>query len=343
MRSVLRALGVIALAGVAGGALAQPPPPSVTYDAPASCPSEANFMRRFLARLGASRAAQQGRRTLDVHIAQGDGQYVGRLSLLESGGRSTAKTLSGRNCDELVEAMSLVAALALGADDVDVAGGERADASAPAASGPADPDQAKPPAAPPRENVPPRATLDGRKSQAENVRASRFTVELGGLAAAGPAPTVLFGGTLGVRWGLSGAGPWAPAFGLGVIAGAAPAVLTAGGRASFAWYAARLDACFVRLTIGVVFVGRGCVLGDIGVMNARGSDAIDAQSSSRGWLSVGVGSRLELPLSPRFGLLVLASVEAPLRRDRYAFGASDFYEVPAVIATGSLAAATYFR
>jgi hypothetical protein len=344
MRSVLRGLGMVALGGVAGRALAQPTPPSMVYDAPPSCPAEAEFARRLRARLEASRAAERTQRTLTIHIAQLDGQYVGRLALVEPDGRASAKTLSSRSCDELVNALSLVAALAVQSDDLAVAGNERTDASAPAPSASTDSREAQPPVVPPIEQAPTRiAGGEGRKGAGEASHTSRFIVDLGGLAAAGLAPTVLFGGSLGVQWAVLGEGPWAPAVGVGAVAGAAPSVLTVSGRASFAWYAARLDACLVRLPIGRALLVRGCILGDIGVMNARGSDAIDPRSSSRGWLSLGAGSRLEVPFGPRFGLLVLAGVEAPLRRDRYAFGSADFYEVPVVIATGSLAATAYFR
>ena len=47
---------------------------------------------------------------MDVQIAAAGGRYVGKLSL-EAEGRSTAKTLGDADCDALVDALALVAAL----------------------------------------------------------------------------------------------------------------------------------------------------------------------------------------------------------------------------------------
>ena len=75
-------------------------------------------MQRIRARLGRSRIAARGP-TLNVAIVVADGQFVGKLSLVEADGRATSKTLAGRDCDDLVDALALVAALAVedGASD----------------------------------------------------------------------------------------------------------------------------------------------------------------------------------------------------------------------------------
>jgi hypothetical protein len=292
--------------------------PSLVYAGPASCPREEEFVRRLRAHLGASQQSDRTRRTLDVRLARADSQYVGRLSLVEPDGRSTTKTLTGRDCGELVDALSLVAALALQSDAAQTTGDQ-------------------PPAPAPAE--PPASRHDRPR---EPTRRWRLGLELGGLVAAGPAPTVLLGGDLGFDWAVVTASPFSPALGLGIIAGAAPDVTRAGGKASFSWFAARVTACAVRFAVGQVLQIRGCFLGDVGLVNARGSDTALPESSSRGWFSLGASSQLEFPAGARFAVRLVAAAQAPLRRDRYAFGAVDFFEVPAVIATGSLAAVGYF-
>ncbi len=52
---------------------------------------------------------------------------------------------------------------------------------------------------------------------------------------------------------------------------------------------------------------------------------------------------LEVPLGPAFALDPAIGIEAPLRRDRYAFGATDFFEVPALVATGGVSVVAYVR
>jgi hypothetical protein len=320
MRSVLGVLGVTALAGVASAAIAQPSAqPSLVYVGPASCPPQAEFLRRLRVRLGAGQAVAPVQRTLDVRIAQEDRQFVGRLSLIAAEGRSTTKTLSGRKCDDLVDVLALVAALAVQADEA-----------------------ATPPAQPPAPPAPvPSEPVD--QPQAPAPAPGLLGVWAGGVVAAGPAPAVVLGAGAGVDWAWTTPGLLSPALGLGVIAGAAPDVSRTGGHAGFAWFTARLDACAVRLAVGQVMQIRGCLVADVGLLHAHGSSTVNAQSSSRAWLALGASSQFDFPVGSRFALHVVAGVEAPLRRDRYAFGSVDFFEVPVLIATGSVGLAAHFR
>src|SRR5579864_1380076 len=150
MRPVLRASCLILCCGVGGAALAEPNrgPAPLTYVAPPPCPSEAEFTKRLQARLVGPRGAERARRSLEVRIsAQADGTFVGRLSLVVADGGSTTKTLAARSCDELVDALSLVGALALQTDEAAANGGERA--TVPSASPSASADARAEPPAPP--------------------------------------------------------------------------------------------------------------------------------------------------------------------------------------------------
>jgi hypothetical protein len=320
--SALRPIPAAVLVAFAGAALAQPraQAPSVAYVGPASCPSEAEFVVRLRARLGSSETTD-ARSTLDVRIAQEGRQYVGRLSLIDREGRSTTKELRGHGCDELVDALALVAALAVRTE------------------GPAATAEERPPPPPVAVAEPPRA--EPRPAERRAPAASRFGVAAGGLVTTGVSPTVLLGGTLSIDWAWKPASAFGPALGLGVIAAAAPDVTRPGGRASFTFVAARVDACIARFALGAVLAVRGCLLADAGVVHARGSDTVAPGSSSREWLSLGASSQFEVPLTARLAIRLTAGVEAPLRRDRYAFGDADFFVVPPVIATGSLLVAGY--
>jgi hypothetical protein len=357
MRWAVGLLGVTAVVAFpdAAGAQSSPIGPSLSYTAPPSCPVEADFVRRTAARLGASPGPQA--RTLTVHIAPAtdssggrspsahatDGPFLGRVTLTGADGRSTTKTLSARDCDDLVDALSLVAALALRSEPGKPVGetGDQPEAAPPAPPAPAAQPSAAPVAAAPAPAPPPEPDLASSALRDRTARTG-FDIDLGGLVASGPAPEAVFAGTVGVGWAQD-RGFLSPAVGVGVAAGASPSVSESGGRASFAWLVARLEGCGVRVAIAGVMLVRGCLLGDFGWVNARGSDTDSPASSSRGWISLGASTRWELPLGPRFGVHLVAGVEAPLRRDRYAFGASDFFQVPAVMATASASAAAYFR
>jgi hypothetical protein len=172
---------------------------------------------------------------------------------------------------------------------------------------------------------------------------SRIGLALGGLAAAGPAPRPLFGAALALHWMQLGAGPFAPALELGGAASLSPDAPEARGTASFAWLSARATAYLVQWPLGAGVVLRGGATGDFGVLLARGRNTPSPASSSRPWASLGVIAAIEVPLGARFAVQPGVALEAPLRRDLYAFGSTDFFEVPRVIATGSVSVVAYVR
>jgi hypothetical protein len=345
------------------GALAQSKPsegPALVYRSPEECPSGEGFMQRIRARLGVSRTASGDGRTLNVQIAPSGRGYSGRLSLIGPDGRSTTKSLEARDCEDLVDALALVAALAVESDD-DAARAEAQDpearrsrATTPTASSSPTPvaPAASPsatrgtPAAPPNETprstpvvVPTRLPVD---RASEPTAGSGIGLELGGLVALGPAPTPVYGGALSFVWIAPGDGLFQPAFQLGAGAAFAPDLAEPSGKARFAWLTVRAAAYLLRWTLGGEIVVRAGAIGDVGVLLARGLETLSPASSSRGWLSLGVALSLDAPLGSRFTFRPVLGVEAPLRRDRYAFGSTDFFEVPAAIAAGSVSILAHF-
>jgi hypothetical protein len=337
-----------------------------SYRAPAQCPSVDDFLRRLRVRLAASRSAPASGRRLEVQIDALDGRYEGRLSLLAPDGRSTTKTLSAAECGDLVDALSLVATLALETDAV--ATGDRETAASPttrpgapsaapsarASNGPNDPlslaasvaptATAAPRGAPPATAASPAPRASRAELAPTPASGSRVGVAVGGLATAGPAPRPLFGASLAASWMGPGAGCFRPALELGGAASESPDAREAGGTAGFTWLTARAVAHLLQWPPEAHgFVVRAGLAGDLGVLLARGSNTTSPATSSRPWASLGAVVGLDLPLA---GWLVLrpgVGVEAPLRRDRYAFGAADFFVVPPVIATGAVTIVAYAR
>jgi hypothetical protein len=360
MRTVLLCLTVSLALVLPPRAWAQSPAaPSIAYSAPASCPSEAAFLRRLQSRLGPSEPTTQAVRTLNVQIALVEARYVATLSLSDAGGRSTAKTLSDRDCGDLVEALSLVTALALESNAVEGAAAPAITTStppsaqtttstiAPSATAPA-------PSTPPivakltiSTNTPATAASVTSASTNATVRApseagqgpgappasSRIGLALGGLAAVGPAPNPLFGAALTLHWVMHDVGPFTPSLELGGEASHAADATETKGTASFTWLAVRATGYLVRWTFGAGAVLRGGVTGDFGVLIASGRETVSPATSSRPWSSLGAVVGLEVPLGALFAVQPTVGVEAPLRRDRYAFGSTDFFQVPPVVAT----------
>ncbi len=377
---------VLAVAHAVGFALAlssfalADPDPTLSYRAPDRCPTEEAFLVRLRSRLGPGQGAGSGR-SLGVQITFGNGRYAGQLSLVEVGGRSTTKTLSDADCEELVDALALVAALALETDDRDAgAGGAPPVASAslapgspppsgPASAGsvpasaPATPSSASapvglpgsplastkpPPTAPSSPDVDaggataPSPAHEAREPEASPAPPPRLGVGLSGLATTGPAPRPLLGGALTVSWMPSGTGAFRPVFEIGGAASFSPDAPEAKGTATFAWLTAHAVAYLLQWPPGSGAVLRGGLAGDFGALLARGRDTTSPASSSRPWASLGGIVGVEVPAG-RFAVRLSAAVEAPLRRDRYAFGSTDFFQVPAVIATGAISVVAYAR
>jgi hypothetical protein len=365
MRTVLLLLAVSLTLMVPPRAWAQSAaPPSITYSAPASCPSEAAFLRRLQSRLGPS-GATGAARTLSVRIALLEARYVGTLSLSEAGGRATTKTLSDRDCEGLVDALSLVTALALEGNAIEGSDGDRSSVASSVPSPPSAQTSTStntPSAAPAASNSATAATQANSTNaplatQANSMNvpaasnsattqapsesgpepgaptASRIGVALGGLAAVGPAPNPLFGAAFTLHWVMRDVGPFTPSLELGGEASRAADATESKGTASFTWLAVRATAYVVRWAFGAGVVLRGGVTGDFGVLLASGRDTVSPAASSRPWSSLGAVAGLELPLGAVFAIQPTVGVEAPLRRDRYAFGSTDFFQVPPVVAT----------
>ncbi len=336
VRQVLATALLVALPALA---LAESPRKTLTlvYGAANGCPSERSFEERVLARTHPPPRRDMRRVTLRVQIAFVGARYVGRLSLLEGDGRSNTKTLSGRDCEEVADALSLVAALAIDSDE-----------SSPAA----DRDEAPPappappaPSAPSAPSAPADAQVQGVALERDGPRTNagpRVGLGIGGFVVEGPAPSVLIGGTLGLEWAILGASLLRPAFGVELAAAQSLDTVTAAGTASFTWLTAQANACLLSMSLGPSIRLRACLLSRLGLLRARGSNTFQPATSSRGWLSVGGASGIELPLTSRLALLGLVGVEAPLRRDRYAFSAEEFFATPPAIVTASISVVTYF-
>jgi hypothetical protein len=337
------------------------------------------------ARLGASQAGLGPGRSLDVQIAASDGRFQGRLSILGPDGRSTTKTLSDADCEELVDALSLVATLALETDRAEpgasystpttAAAPARASTSSPGPAptaappppgpaptaappppGPA-PTAAPPPPGPAPTAAPPApaslslsapALAEGASAGAEAERAvapaapSRLGAALGGFAATGPAPQPLFGAALSSSWMWLGTGLFRPTLELGAAASLSPDASVAQGSAGFTWLTARAVAYLLHWPSAGVALRAG-LAGDFGVLVARGHDTPSPATSWRPWASLGAVLGLDVPFGSGLVLRPTAALEAPLRRDRYAFGSVDFFEVSPVIAIGGVAIVAYLR
>ena len=77
------------------------------YSAPASCPSEATFLRQVRSRIH----EVHGLATQYDVVLSADGRQVRGILRVHEGERETVRELAGATCDEVAEGLSLIMAL----------------------------------------------------------------------------------------------------------------------------------------------------------------------------------------------------------------------------------------
>jgi hypothetical protein len=173
-------------------------------------------------------------------------------------------------------------------------------------------------------------------------RQGRFGLALGPLLALGPAPTALFGLNLSVRWTSSASGVFAPGVEVGGVAGQALDATGPEGTARFRWFTVHAVVDLLRVPLSSVAFRAG-LTADVGVLQASGADTTSPASVSRLWTSLGTEVLLDVPVGTTFAVSPAVGVQAPLRRDSYAFGNTDFFAEPRVTVTMGVQGVAYWR
>ena len=87
----------------------------LSYDAPAACPSEAAFFEAIQARTEHVRRASADESALEasVRVSRTERGFVGEVRETLNGTESSARSVDGKTCKEVVEALSLTIALSI--------------------------------------------------------------------------------------------------------------------------------------------------------------------------------------------------------------------------------------
>ncbi|WP_434045595.1 MULTISPECIES: hypothetical protein [Sorangium] len=296
---------------LAGGAVARAQPTAaplqLEYRAEAGCPTEADFRERVVARLRRPLGEADAATAYVVTIEKSDRRFTGRLGVRAADGAASDRDVSGDTCDDVVAALAVVTALAIGAHAADApatAAEPVASASASAAAVPPAPvggERPRPPAPPPP--PPPVPAPDA---------AARLTL----------GAQLLYGAMVGTR-----------AFGARLFAeppvGATDRdigplrfhadlevssdIPAAGGSASFRLAAVAADACPFGAAYGALRLAP-CARVEGGLLSASRRGDAPVRGAARGWLSIALPVRARLLL---WGPLVLdaeAGIRMPLLR-----------------------------
>jgi hypothetical protein len=322
----------------------------VDYSASAGCPDEGAFVARVRARTSRLHPPSSGEAASEyrVQVTAREAGARGTLTVIEPSGATSSREVEGDTCESVVEALALIAALAL---DPDASTAALPPMPAPAPSTPkASSAPAQGAAGGDTPSVISRDTAAGARSEPPALApwAGHLAAIAGAELTSGLTPGALVGPALSVEavWRRRDR-PRAVEpvldvrLGVSRLAASVPAQV---GSARFTWTLGRLEGCPVRVVVGS-FEALPCVRFDGGDLQAVGLGVdLPRPAASRLWLSLGALGRLRwTPLAPIF-LEVDAGVSAPLVRDRFYFDTppTTIYDVPALAAIAGAAAGGRF-
>ncbi len=275
----IAAAGVL-LASVAGVGAASAQDGLVVVSARASVPPGCvdTFADDLARRAARARIADDGAVHVRAQVrAQADG-FRGEVELTDEAG-VTRRVLEGASCEEVIDGLALVAALAID-PQADTSPRPR-DAAAPLtdagdAAGDADAADARADDASAE-----LASADAGRSR-DWSWAAGANVEMASVV---PAPELGFGAFVALE--AEAPGLFAPSFRVRALLSLAASVTSAQGSGRFQWALATLDGCPIRVPLGAFFSAAPCLGVDVGAILARGEGgAVASVEETRPWFAL---------------------------------------------------------
>jgi hypothetical protein len=302
---------------------------AIEYSADAACPQRESFMADVRARTDRLSSPPHGQAVVVYRVRAETtprGAH-GRLDVVDASGATSSRDVEGVTCNDVVDALALVLALAV---DPNASTAPLASIAPPAAARVED---GGTPSAP-RRPAPPWSGHLGASFGAE--------------VNAGVTPALLVGPVLGVEASIERVtqGPRIePILELrAAITRAQSGTVSAEvGAARFVWTAGQLDACPLRAIAGPV-QAVPCARLEGGILEAAGMGVDVSHDVSSTWLAVGGMVRVRwTPLSVLF-VDVDGALLAPLQRDHFYFSRpqTGIYDVPAIRGGAALSAGVRF-
>ncbi len=309
------------------------------YDVAPGCPDRDAFQQGVERRVTRPLEVAFAELRLGVSITRaattGLPSWAGKLDVTDAAGLTSSRELHGSSCPQLLEALTLLAAVAADAAHSMNA----APLSTPGEQPAMDPAVTAGLAAEAARDVgtPPFATPEGARA------GPLLYVVLQN--AATPDPELGFGAALSLDW--PARGYWAPSLQLGAyrVRGRELPVGPAGIQARFELLAAHAVACPLRLPARGIWSLRPCLELDLGELGGEGNGSALIRGANRAgvWASSGLSVRAEI--SPWTPLSISTSLGAVLPWTRHAFyfaPDTEAFSVPRLGFRGTLAGALMF-
>jgi hypothetical protein len=286
-----------AVAHTSASAAAEASPVRISEAYHDGCPKEPSMLARLESQLGRGhvQAAATDAPAMDLafRIELRDGVSQGRLTLVV-GGASVERTASSRSCEDVVAALAMMAAIAIG-EEADLTTPERADEGTPAPS--------------PRKR--PRATT---KVETERDRPPRRTNEVTASFGAGFEVNGNRGAVFVARWFAQvgfPAAPFHPTMALGLTRSRRERIASPRGAVAVRWTEVSFAACAELVRSGAVRLGP-CLNVEAGAFDAIVVAPSPVRSYSYPWLSSGVSAKVVWSLLPELSVEMAAGARAPL-------------------------------
>jgi hypothetical protein len=309
---------------------------SLQADSAADCPAIETFSRRVLARTPrAAPATGKADVAFVLSVEVSPEGAAGTLEVVEGDARSR-RSVRGASCEEVVDALALIAAVTLDPDA----------STAPIAI---EPSQPAPPTKPEATSSIPAPSPSARPSSPRvsqrAARGSSWRLGAGvrGMFTEGLAPDPLFGFGVFASARLAGEGSvFEPTVLVGGwLARSGEFDATVGdrrlGTAQFRWLAGDIMGCVLRLPAEGTFAARPCLGFEAGQLTGKGRAAANSAEESATWLAVTANAKLDWVVFERLQLDLIAGGFLPLSRDEFFFepapGAAEgvvVHEVPPV-------------
>src|SRR5664279_772065 len=309
-------LSVVVLGlATATGPATEGKPVQVEFEDPGGCANANDFLNSLQSRSHLVRQAtgDEPRTTLQVRLIEMRRYVLGELHMLDQSGGIHTRKMQGANCDEVVQALSLAAAVALDPSVLLSDPDPMAATAPPMSPAPANPPATVAPAA--RNSVDVQRTTDAPPSLTSQGD-RRF--ELGAAAvgsiflSSGISPGMsVFG-----RWTPAGSGRFRPTVGMAVTY-VRNDVLRSPGAAQASLTGLVVTMCGTGWGASVMKV-KPCGLMMAGLLSASGLQVARTSSVDLLWLSAGAAVRTAVHLGLGFSLELEAGVSAAfLRREFY--------------------------
>jgi hypothetical protein len=319
-------------------------PVQVEFDAPAGCASAQSFLDMLRLRTDKVRLAEgdEARTTLKVRLTRLRGHVLGELRMVGDHGGADTRKVQGASCDDVVQALSLTAALALDPTALlSVPGGSSATtpASSTAATAPTDtvasvtPAQteaerssaerssAEPPTEKPSTEKPPaqRFAVDTSESSEpatppENLPVPDLVLSAEAMGLELLSGSLSLGVAVAARKTLSGQDWFRPSLGLALVY-VRNDVLGSPSEAQVSLLGGAGSLCPARLSASR-FTVEPCAVFVAGWLSARGQQVTHPGTADLLWLSVGATVRAGLGLAHGFSVELEGGVSAALLKRR---------------------------